>query len=111
MKYSYLIAVMLMSVLHLTEVWAQELQVSGKVTAAEDNAALPGVSIVVKGTTMGTTTDADGNYSINVPDGNSILVFTFIGFTPVEAALNNRTTVDIAMEADIMQLGEVVVIG
>jgi TonB-dependent starch-binding outer membrane protein SusC len=109
MKYSYLIAVMLMSVLPFTEGWAQELQVSGTVTSVDG--ALPGVSVLVKGTTLGTTTDSDGKYALNVPDGNSVLVFTFIGFTPVEAALNNRTTIDVVMEADITQLTEVVVVG
>jgi TonB-dependent starch-binding outer membrane protein SusC len=111
MKYSSLIAVMLFSILHSTAVWAQELQVSGKVTTVEGNSSLPGVSVLVKGTSLGTTTDADGNYSLNVPDGNSTLVFSFIGFIPVEATVNNRTTVDIALEADVMQLNEVVVIG
>lgn len=111
MKYSYLIAMMILSILHATAVWAQEIRVSGKVTSAEDNSSLPGVSVVVKGTTIGTTTDSDGNYSINVPDGNSTLIFSFIGFIPVETALNNRTTIDITLEADVMQLGEVVVIG
>ena len=111
MKYSYLIVVIFLGVLHATAAWAQEIQVTGKVTAAEDNAPLPGVSVVVKGTALGTTTDTDGNYTVNVPDGNSILVFSFIGFVPVEAVLNSRTTVDIVLKADIMQLDEVVVIG
>ncbi len=111
MKYSYLMAVMLLSILHCTAAWAQEIQVRGKVTQADGNTSLPGVSVVVKGTTLGTTTDADGIYSINVPDANSTLVFSFIGFVPVEASLNNRTTIDIALEADIRQLSEIVVIG
>ncbi len=75
MKHSYLMAVILLSVLHCTAVWAQEIQVNGKVTTADDNVSLPGVSIMVKGTNIGTSTDADGNYSLNVPDGNSTLVF------------------------------------
>ncbi len=111
MKYSYAIAVMVLSILHSTAVWAQEIRVSGKVTTVEGNASLPGVNVLVKGTTRGTTTDAEGNYSLDVPDGNSTLVFSFIGFVPVETALNNRTTLDIALEADVLQLNEVVVIG
>ncbi len=111
MKYSYLMAVMLLSILHCTAAWAQEIQVRGKVTQADGNTSLPGVSVVVKGTTLGTTTDADGIYSINVPDANSTLVFSFIGFVPVEASLNNRTTIDIVLEADVRQLSEIVVIG
>lgn len=111
MKYSYVIAVMVLSMLHATAAWAQEIQVRGKVTSAEDNTPLPGVSIVVKGTTIGTTTDADGVYSLNVGDGNSTLVFSFIGFTTFETAVSNRTTIDVALQTDITQLGEVVVIG
>lgn len=111
MKYLYIIALMLLGVLHPEAAWAQEIRVSGTVTAAEDNSALPGVNVIVKGTTVGTTTDAEGKYTLQVPDQNAVLIFSFIGFTPVEEALNNRTTIDITMEADIQQLGEVVVIG
>jgi len=110
-KYLYLIAVILLSVLHSTAVQAQEIQVSGKVTAAEDNSTLPGVSVVVKGTTIGISTDAEGNYSINVPSGNSTLVFSFVGFTPFETEVSNRTTIDVTMTADVAQLNEVVVVG
>lgn len=109
MKYSYLIAVIVLSMLH-SAAWAQQIQVNGKVTAADDNTSLPGVSVVVKGTTLGTTTDAEGNYSLNVPDGG-VLVFSFIGYTPFETELNNRTTIDVALATDITQLSEVVVIG
>lgn len=111
MKYSYIIAVLVLCLGHTTAVWAQEIQVRGKVTSADDNSTLPGVSIVVKGTTTGTTTDADGVYSINVPNENSVLVFSFIGYTTIEAVVSNRTTLDIVLETDITQLGEVVVIG
>lgn len=111
MKSSYLITVILLGLLHSTAVWAQEIQVSGKVTAADDNSPLPGVNVLVKGTTVGTTTDGEGNYTINVRDGNSTLIFSFIGFTPSEVELNNRTTLDVALEADIQQLSEVVVMG
>lgn len=111
MKYSYLIGLILLGLLHSGAVWAQRIQVTGKVIAAEDNSALPGVSVLVKGTTIGTTTDADGIYSLSIPDGNSTIVFSFIGYVPFETEINNRTTIDVAMEADIMQLGEVVVIG
>lgn len=89
----------------------QELQVSGRVIATEDNTPLPGVSVVVKGTSMGTTTDAGGNYSIRVPGGSSTLVFTFIGYKTFETVVGDRTVLNVIMEADVQQLGEVVVIG
>ena len=83
--------------------------VSGRVTNSADGTALPGVSVLFKGTTAGTTTDVDGRYSINASDGNSILVFSFIGYATQEVQVGNRTAVDITLQEDITQLGEVVV--
>src|SRR5687768_6203914 len=84
--------------------------VSGRVTTSADGSALPGVSILVKGTATGTTSDNDGRYSINVPDAaNSVLQFSFIGFASQEAQVNNRTTIDIVLAEDATQLAEVVV--
>lgn len=91
-------------------VLAQDRMVSGKVTAAEDGTTIPGVNVVVKGTTNGTTTDADGNYTISAPE-NATLVFSFIGLTTEEVAVGNRTTIDVPMRADVTQLSEVVVVG
>ncbi|TVP53196.1 MAG: SusC/RagA family TonB-linked outer membrane protein [Mongoliibacter sp.] len=90
-------------------VYGQGLTVSGKVVSSEDEEPLPGVSILVQNTTIGTVTDIDGNYSINVPDQNSVLTFSFIGFTSRTVRVNNRSTVDVRMTPDTEQLGEVVV--
>src|SRR5688500_1584102 len=87
---------------------AQDLAVTGKVTSSEDGSALPGVNVVVKGTTSGTVTDASGSYSISAP-ATGTLVFTFIGLTSQEVPINSRTTVDVIMEQDVQQLSEVVV--
>ncbi len=92
-------------------VFAQDRTVAGKVTSQEDGSSVPGVNVVVKGTTNGTTTDADGNYRITVPAGSNILVFSFIGLTTQEVAVGDRSTVDVAMTADVTQLSEVVVVG
>jgi TonB-linked SusC/RagA family outer membrane protein len=86
------------------------LTVTGTVTASEDGSALPGVSVSIKGTTLGTTTDADGKYTIQVPDGDAILVFSFIGFLPQEFVVGERSVIDVALVLDIQQLGEVVVV-
>jgi TonB-linked SusC/RagA family outer membrane protein len=84
--------------------------VSGRVTNSADGSALPGVSVLVKGTTAGTTTDTDGRFTLNVPDvANGTLVFSFIGFASQEVPLSNRTNVDITLQEDVTQLGEVVV--
>lgn len=71
---------------------------------------LPGVSIVVKGTVRGASTDFDGNYSISVDEGD-VLVFSYVGFTPQEVAVGNSTTIDVVLEEDVAQLDEVVVVG
>lgn len=90
---------------------AVDLTITGRVTAADDGTGLPGVSVLVKGTTRGTTTDADGNYAVEVPDANAVLVFSFIGYTPQEIAVGTQTSINVSMVADIQQLNEVVVVG
>jgi hypothetical protein len=84
-------------------------EVSGTVKSSEDNVPLPGVSIVIKGTTSGVTTDFDGKYSINVPDGNGTLVFSYIGFKKYEASVNRKSTINVSLETDAQALDEVVV--
>lgn len=87
----------------------QSAQVKGNVSSAEG--AMPGVSVFVKGTTNGTTTNSNGEYAISVVDLNSTLVFSFIGYATQEVPLAGKTVVDIVMQEDITQLGEVVVVG
>jgi TonB-linked SusC/RagA family outer membrane protein len=86
------------------------LQISGKVTD-DKGAALPGVTVLLKGTVTGTATNAEGTYSLTVPDGNGTLIFSYIGFITEEVAINNRSTIDVSMVTDIKALGEVVVVG
>src|ERR1043165_6493160 len=68
--------------------------VSGRITSADDKQGMPGVNIVLKGTTIGTTTDVDGKYAIELPDGDGVLVFTFIGYERQEVPIGGRTTID-----------------
>ncbi len=89
--------------------WAQERTVSGKVSSVEDGSALPGVNVVVKGTTNGTVTDADGNFSLAVVGSDLSLVFSFIGLQTQEVAIGERTVVDVQLGLDVQQLTEVVV--
>lgn len=86
--------------------WSQSI--SGKVTSGSDGSPLPGVSILLKGTNTGTTTDIDGSYTINAAP-NGTLVFSFIGFTTKEETISGRNTIDVALSEDVAQLGEVVV--
>lgn len=87
-----------------------ERQVSGLVKDDTDS-PLPGVNVVVKGTTTGTTTDSDGRYVLSLPDGENILVFSFIGYAVQEVAVNNETNIDITLLPDLATLQEVVVVG
>lgn len=89
----------------------QERVVTGQVLSAEDNSPQPGVNVAVKGTTRGTTTDASGNFRINVPNDNAILVFSSVGSVAQEIAVGNRTTLNVKLESDLKTLNEVVVVG
>ncbi|MCE7069592.1 TonB-dependent receptor [Dyadobacter sp. CY327] len=82
---------------------------TGKVVD-EMNAPLPGVSIVVKGTQTGTTTDADGGFTLDVPD-NGVLVLSFVGYMTKEIPVGNQSTINITLEADVKSLSELVVVG
>lgn len=85
--------------------------VTGKVTESETNEPLIGANILVKGTTIGTTTDVNGAYTLQVPDANATLVFSSIGYTLEEVPINGRSVIDMAMAPDIKALSEVVVVG
>lgn len=91
--------------------FAQGRVVTGTVTSVEDGMGVPGATVLVKGTTIGTATDIDGKYSINVPAGSNVLVFTFVGLTSQEVNIGNRTTINVALESDITALSEVIVTG
>jgi TonB-linked SusC/RagA family outer membrane protein len=92
-----------------TLLFAQDVTVTGKVTSQSDGAPIPGVSVVQKGTTNGVITDIDGNYSLTLPEGATI-VFTFIGMEPVEV-IADQTNIDVEMAEMITDLDEVVVVG
>ncbi len=86
------------------------IRVTGKVTEKSTSAALPGVTIQVKGTTFGTNTDATGAYTIQAAS-NAVLIFSSIGYTNQEVAVDGRTSIDIALAEDARALNEVVVVG
>lgn len=88
-----------------------DITIQGRLTSAEDGTAIPGVNIIVKGTSIGTTTDADGKYTLSVPNADAVLVFTFIGYKTQEVVVGTQTTLDIALTSDVETLTEVVVVG
>jgi TonB-linked SusC/RagA family outer membrane protein len=102
----------LVTLFFLVSASAMAQTITGRVTSGADGSPLPGVSVLVRGTTNGTTTDTDGRFSLNVPDPqSSVLVMSFIGFATQEIPVNNRTTIDVAMAEDVTLMNEIVVIG
>ena len=92
------------------QVQQQEIEVSGTVTDAQSGEPLPGVNIVVQGTTTGTTTNMDGEYSIKVP-ADATLVFSFVGYQEVTVGIEGRQQIDVEMEQAVTELEEVVAVG
>lgn len=89
--------------------FGQTRSISGKVSSAEDNAVLPGVSVTVKGSTMGVITGPDGAYQLTAPPDAKTLIFSSIGFQAQEVSIDNRSSISIVLKADTRQLSEVVV--
>lgn len=90
---------------------AQTRTITGKVTSADDGNALPGVNVVLKGTTTGTVTDPNGVYSITISSQSGVLIFSFLGFMSKEVILTVSNRVDVILESDIQHLEEVVIVG
>jgi TonB-dependent SusC/RagA subfamily outer membrane receptor len=90
---------------------AQTREVTGTVTSGEDNLTLPGVSVLVKGTTRGGVTDIDGNYRVSLQPGDNILVFSFVGFAPLEREVGNQSAINVTLMPDMQSLSEVIVVG
>lgn len=105
-----LLLAMLLSIWSMAQ--AQDIVVTGKVVALEDNAPMPGINVVIKGTTNGTSTNAEGKYSITVTKG-ATLQFSFIGYETEEVLIadESQTSVDVKMNLSISTLQDVVVVG
>jgi len=89
--------------------FAQTTNISGNVTDRDSGEPMPGVSVVVRGTTIGTVTNVDGNYSLSVPDDATNLLFSFVGMKTQDIAIKGRTTINVAMESEAIGVDEVVV--
>ena len=93
-----------------TKSFAQEVEVAGQVLD-ESGMPIPGVSVYQKNTSVGTTTDFDGEFTINVTGSNPVLVFSYVGFQTQEIPVGGRTTINVTMSSDVQDLDEVVVVG
>lgn len=96
--------------LFINAAFAQDITVTGTVSDGADKTTIPSVSVILKGTTKGTQTDANGKYAISVP-ANGTLVFTYIGYNTQEIPVNNQKTVNVTMASSSQQLEQVVVVG
>ncbi|WP_332369424.1 carboxypeptidase-like regulatory domain-containing protein [Spirosoma telluris] len=105
-----LIGSWLLSLLFCLPVLAQDAAVTGRVTSSDDGSGLPGVSVVVKGTSRGTTTDVNGNYRLNV-EATTTLTFSFVGFKSQDIVVGSQSTINVVLTADASTLNEVVVTG
>lgn len=102
------IFVMLLSI---TNIFAQTKTISGRVTAADGLDGLPGVSISIQGSKVGTTSDGSGKYSLSVASSNAVIVFSSVGYITQEKTVGSQQQIDVALVADTKQLGEIVVVG
>ncbi|MCU0452009.1 MAG: carboxypeptidase-like regulatory domain-containing protein, partial [Bernardetiaceae bacterium] len=112
MKHLYLImmASLLWGLGGIATAQAQNQRITGR-TTDENGSPLPGVNVLIKGTTVGTTSDVDGRYSLSIAQPNATLVFSFIGFEPQEVAVGSQSVINVTMKVDVKSLEEVVVVG
>ena len=101
-----MIALFFVSIAH-----GQEKVVTGTVTEADTGDPIPGANVVIKGTSTGSVTDMDGNYSLAATTDQDVLVFSFVGFISQEITIGNQSVIDVALASDVTALSEVVVIG
>lgn len=102
---------LLLGILLCYSALANAQTITGKVTSADENKALSGVSVMVKGTGSGTTSDANGMYNLSVPNGNAILVFSIMGYNAKEVTVGGQGTIDVALTPDSRQMNQIVVVG
>ncbi len=108
MKKTLLMSLLLM-IVFLHGAMAQTRSISGKVTDRKSNEALPGVTVLVKGTTNGASTNSDGSFAIDVPSSGATLIFSSVGYTTQESAIGSDSNLSISLVPDVKQLSEVVV--
>ncbi|WP_346861373.1 SusC/RagA family TonB-linked outer membrane protein [uncultured Draconibacterium sp.] len=108
-KIMLLIAVVLF--IGVQSLYAQTKDLSGVITSSEDGSTIPGASIMVKGTTLGTVTDIDGNFNLKVPADAKMLMISFVGMKTVEVAIGNQSTFNVTLQPDVFGIDEVIVSG
>src|SRR5688572_14351702 len=105
-----LVSMTFVLLLCIMQVFAQEKTVTGKVTDEKDGTPLSGVSVTVKGSSIGTTTAVDGSFRLSIPSSARTLVFSFVNYAPVEMNVANRSTFTVSLSSTDQDLQEVVVV-
>jgi len=105
------VVILLLLVFNCVFAVAQERKISGTVVDNGTGIPIPGANVVIKGTSSGVSTDASGNFSLQLPSGNDVLVFSFLGYEIKEIAVGNQTSLDVRLSESFQQLDEVVAIG
>jgi TonB-linked SusC/RagA family outer membrane protein len=105
-KFTIFLAFLLFCGLQVT---IAQTRITGNVTSADDGLGIPGVSVIVKGTTLGTITDVDGKYSLSVPEGSEALIFSFVGMLTQEIAIGDKVVINVQLKSSTEQLDEYVV--
>ena len=100
---------LVLTVFAVFSVMAQSRTITGKVTSADEPEGIPGVNVQVQGTAVGAITDIDGSYTVEVPQGSNVLVFSFVGFTTQNVTIGNRSEVNVVLAPDVRELSEVVI--
>ncbi|MWB94076.1 SusC/RagA family TonB-linked outer membrane protein [Flavobacterium sp. GA093] len=107
LKWYFLVLFVLVNIV----VNAQDKKVTGRITSSDDLLGLPGANVYIKGSSVGSSADMDGNYTVIVSEKNAVLVFNFIGYKTVEIPLGNKTVVNVSLKPDTKALDEVIVVG
>ncbi|MEN8156842.1 MAG: TonB-dependent receptor [Bacteroidota bacterium] len=110
-KFRLILGLMASVLLGLSPLYAQDRPVTGNITDSGDNTPLIGATIQVKGAAVGTVTDVNGNFSLDIPAGSEVVVFSYIGYLSKEVEIGDRIRFDVQLAEDVQELDEVVVIG
>jgi TonB-dependent starch-binding outer membrane protein SusC len=110
-KYLWIIAFLFSINITFSQDRLENISVSGKVSSSDSKEGIPSVTVKIKGTNKGTNSDANGNYTIVVPNSKTILVFSFVGYLPKEVQVGSQTKLDVSLFQDVKNLSEVVVVG
>lgn len=111
MKIKNSILLFLLSVCLIPIAYGQNITIKGKVTVSDQQGGVPGIAVLVKGTTTGTNTDVEGNYSLQVPSTSQMLVFSLIGYETQEVLIGSQTEINVVLKVSVSKLDEIVVVG